>query len=846
MPRIKWHKVALVLALAAICCFVFAGMALAADFSITAGTNPVTGEPSNVVKADHTYNYVITATGLNTPLNLFCDENIDDQNDKELVITFPDGFEVLQEDAVPCYLTIGDEDYYMQIVPEINQNEDGTTDVIFTFQRQQISVDGKVTGFKIDGLKVKNPTENSAEYCVKIRHTTSCFPESCMNLNVVETVGTISIDAVYQCPVAGNLITVAGKVYRTDGAGWPYNTWPVVVEVLDKDGKPAVDPQTGSWVKDPCNGEDAYINPCDGEEIEPVITHTDSNGYFEAKIRVPACPANSPYHLVARTIEVKDNKFDAGVEYEFNAPAYMVPVESIEDLDNAQEVNRNHIERGQVDPAQFDHAWLQSDGYKIEVLSGVPFGIKQNDLGSQIPLNIPAEITVTLFDKFGLETKNALLDEDCELVKQPDLKVDLAAYYVENGQQKIAGQFYLNKQDNVVTGVTNHVFIPGGDSKATVYFVPEVKGPITIEERTIINGVPKVTCCTVNVDEPQNMLEVTPKVTNDEGDPRAGWLVKVSVHYPKPATMKVELLDPQTRKAVTWATWDTEGKVQFDYDGRFESGDTFTHPNLSDPRYNSSKSDFYVYTDRKIAVGKTLVIKVVDINNNVKDEKEISFVSPVEFSRFVDWDTWQVISTPKELAGDGNMPFLLGDNYSDCLTYRDGQWVSVGTEKLQPLYAYFVLMKQPDDWPAKSKYFQADYIFNRTAVPGGTMPDTRLLPVGWNLVGVSVPDNDTEVKGDDMYQQSDYLYRMLGTTCEGCKKVYNPGGSRDNSVPGDKFKVNDLGNLAGFINADINDGTFEMKTKDPKYSAYVGDGYWLYMTKTQTLAAETQVDLVDP
>jgi hypothetical protein len=219
-------------------------------------------------------------------------------------------------------------------------------------------------------------------------------------------------------------------------------------------------------------------------------------------------------------------------------------------------------------------------------------------------------------------------------------------------------------------------------------------------------------------------------------------------------------------------------------------------------------------------------------------------------------------------------------SFTDILTYKDYQWSSLApSDKLNPLYAYYVKTKQRPTQGSPNCYV-AKYTFKRVTQPGQDVPPTRTLVQGWNLVGVAMPDTMTlppaielDLTGNcqpppcdqpncEGYPcakryQPEFLGKMLGTTCEGCKKVYNPGGAGlgiDVEVvyPGGIKSIsldgspNKLANLAGFTAADVSQGTLEAWALDPLYLVFNGDGYWIYMTKTQTLAAEVGQELVDP
>ncbi|MEW6183458.1 MAG: hypothetical protein AB1500_09845 [Bacillota bacterium] len=860
MPiNIRWRKATIFFAVFVLCCFAFAGTALAAHMEIyVPGSDPIDGTDTNVVKADHIYDYTIEATGLQKDLDLFCDDNI------QFGFPFPesDNFNEARGKTLTVYVTVDGAVYTVPVVPCIKENVlivtghpsgiDFNGDLVsLTIQSQSFPREGTVTGFKIEGLRVKNPREYG-KYCVTSVQSLVCDWFECMNLNVVETVGNIDVKCDLGCMVNGQKVTFFGRVLRTDGAPWAYTSWPVVVEIRDSaTGRLAQDPNTDQWVKD-CTSRDIHLNPCSGVPIQPVVTHTDSNGRFQAQLTLPACPGT--YYVVARTIEVRDENVDEAVEYFDTADSWKVPAESIEDIKNANAVNRNHILRGIVPPAAKAHAWVQSDPYRdFRIVPGVPFAITMNDLGAQLDCSQCYELRIVLRDKYGNVTMNTnpccvRIGDSVNNCNLAPIKVDLKAFQNIGGAEVIAGRFYSNPRDcSAQASQIDHTYIAPGADGVSVWFHPdsEYKGNINIRASSIINDVHKLyQLCDIEVNCIGIKVEPSVKVPCTDGSPRAGWLVKVSVFHKYPTQkMRVELLDPKTRLPVNWATWDTEGVVEFEHKGRFTSGDTYVHPNVS---YDIYKSDIYIYTNRTVE-GKLLLVKLVNEERNAYGEALLHqnpFCSPVEMNRFVKEDTWQVISTPKKLAGAGTMCSLVGSNYTDALTYdeKNKTWNAVTTQQLDPLHAYFIKTKQNPD----GDYFLAKYIFDRTDHPGGTIPPTRDLPQGWSLVGTSLDRGQWEYiewYPWDEYSQPSSLYKMLGTTCDQCKKVYNPGGLPDNWTPA--YPVNDLGNLAPFVAADIiPDQTWYLD--DKYYTVFNGDGYWLYLTQPATLVAETQLELVDP
>lgn len=883
----KWGRMTVILAVVALSCFIFAGMALAQDGSIYGGDNPVTHDPTNVVKAAHTYDYTIEVSGLNIDLNLFCDADITNSPLNQLIIDFPFGQESNNLDGllgktVSVYVTVGGKDYLVPVVPEVLENETVNGSVVdrvyMTIERQAIPINGRVTDLKIEGLRVLNPDQPAADYCVSVTHTQNCFQVTCLNLNVVETVGEIGIDEIIGCPVGGSKITVIGYLNDTMGNPWPYTTWPIIVEFpVNVDN-----PTKGPLVSEECkpNQLSYYIeehqNPESGVPIAPVITHAE-NGIFEASITVPAVPGN--YQIIARTVEVKDNQKDLGIEYTLTTADYLVPAEAIEDRTYLQEPNDNHYYRGIFHNGleQFEHAWVMSDPETVSPIPGEPNFITLEEVGSQVDCDDCTKLTIVLKDKYGIETPNAT---PCGNDLDP-LKVDLKAFFVENGVEKLYGRIHgdADNGSQLQNGCSypeiDHVFIASGESRAYAYFKPDQGGYVSIQASTIIGGTPRIAkICNLEVNCGICMIETTPLVECDNtGNPKAGWPVKVSVHYDPNADLRVELLDA-SNKPVAGATWDTVAKVDgdrlaFNVAGSKQSGDIYTHPG----------SDFYVYVPKSFC--GPLTVKIVDPEVNVYDTAVINYTSPTELVRVLKPNKWQLLSTPKELAGDGTMESLLGGKYfSDMLVYDknapNGPWVQITdpSYKLKAQYGYLLNMKQ--------SCIQANYVFARAIGP--VLPGSRPLNLGWNLVGPSFDENLPEQNAEQIpteygtittpcpasfgdcncdaeLAQGDNLSRMLGSACADCKALLNWGGKGLDSVIDAHLSVNPstsdvqitfsgspnpMGNLGNFGSAIVNNGTLGGWALDPTtIYGFNGDVYWLYISSPQTLTSHTMLDVVD-
>jgi hypothetical protein len=935
------------IAVVALCCFVFAGTALAASKVFVEETG------SSYVKAEHTYDLNIKIDSLAAPLFMFTDQyppdsaDCDTQAKNKLVVDFTafglendnlvksgdtitdcNGTVIDLGPEVRAVVTVDGEKYFVPVFPEIYESPvDCSTDktvvdrVYFTIERQFIPVngDGIITEVEIQGLQVKTP-RNPGAYTVCISHTNAqcAFNIPCATLNVVETVGKVVVDNLTGCLIAGGTLNVTGSVWSTEVDAsclqkpWKHTSWPVIVEVRKAtvSDVPCSDEsvtnydyayyQSEAVQNVDCLGYPLCFNGCPGDTvIASFIAHVGADGKFDANVKLPTCVSGGPYVVTARTIEVADQNLDIPIEYKNSSWLKAPPAEAIEDYANALKLTNQHILRGEYtlylpngqEYTTLPHAWLKANDQEFSIVAGEPWTIKATEMLSQIDLGYEYDVTITLVDKYCNVTKNA---DPCG-ANRPPLKVELRAYVCDDPLKTKAGDFYLNDQKVIYAEI-----LPG-ESSVTVQFVPTKTGKTTLEYASIFGNPGErrgAGDCCVEVNQQECMFDVKYLVTNDACDyevaPRAGWPIKVSVHYPIQGDLRVELVDSDYNP-IDWATWDTDliledGSIlEFEAIGDFVSGDILTHPNHGE---DNNKSVFYVYTDRN-ACDKSFIVKLVDEARGVKDQWLIGpYATPVDMVRVLQPDSWQILSTPKTLAGDGNLKSLMNDNkfYSDILVYEDNVWKIPNpvNDELTPLYAYYVKTKQ--NWCedkctncGTEKPWYATYIFDRAADPVGMVD--RYLESGWNFIGPSFDENvnnllptsfDNEwfeydaccddccsclIPGDgedgcspiceDLLFQGDRLYRMVATLCGGCDLLLNPGGpGLDSAISAAEIAFwgdpNLRANLAGFSSASVSNQTLPSWAADPLYMAFNGDGYWIYLTKPGTLAAQGQIEIIAP
>jgi hypothetical protein len=345
----------------------------------------------------------------------------------------------------------------------------------------------------------------------------------------------------------------------------------------------------------------------------------------------------------------------------------------------------------------------------------------------------------------------------------------------------------------------------------------------------------------------QVKLELKTKLVQDLT--RAGWPVQGSVWFDPDwcagcgsdnFTVMVEF---RNVNGLT-ATWDTVLKTDYLSTGANGSGATYLHKNAQAPG-NPCKSHFYIYTtDFKIPDGCAPNTPIGSLEVRVKvtcdttqvtyvtDWQTVSLINPVELKRALAADTWQVLSTPKYLAGaggaDGKLTDLLGNNFSVAYCYLNGWWNNVTNSSVKPLQAYYVKTKQRAKYGDVDSY-TANYIYKRYTQPSQTIPRVIDLVAGWSSVGVSEPVNSPP-EGSSLCIQPEFAYRYVVPLSKFCKKIVNPK----------------LGNIAEFKVLGITDDDAPMGAPDNLNSVFNGDAYWLWVDGAGKLVAEALPQLIDP
>lgn len=853
----KWGKLTAIMVIVALCCFVFAGSALAN------GQNPVMDIDPDQVKANHTYLYDFKVDGLNINASNFYN--------RELNINFDGDFDLSPSAGTAFYIeayTSGGQKK-MQVVPEIN----GTT---ATFVIQSANLDKEVVlyGFNIYDLVVKSPCQ-PGEYDVLMSHELPGLLNLYNSVRVIDTVKSIEITEIItgngdSVSKAGAPITVNGRITANCCEEWPFTSWNVELQVFDLKGRPAINPVEGdcgegSGCSD-CGtafitgGPSDYCQPHDGnsacpeydedgrpvgDDMQPVCTSVVWDGVsdyatFTATVKTPAYMYKNrgewtnEYVVMARTAEIRDYSTIPGSELEPEAGA-------LEDY-----TDPNHGWGGACGEGE---ETAVSDPVNFTFIPAEPICIDLNG-PAEMKLNKAYELTIDFVDKYCNRAPT---------VKQE--KLDLASF--QRYENAVAGRFFDSSGNEI-----SHIYVDPGTTQVKVTFIPVLDGDIKIEARieNLAGTIDDVKCdgLYVNVlnDCGPVAVEAHPIVFDENDNPMYGWPFKAAYWINGPGATEnykvhVEITGPNGEffkdinnngmydRGEEWGTWDPELNVCYQATGRLMGHNICQPFDTIDHEFCTSKKDFYVYPNPRLAAAfidteNTLNVKVVVEDDCILPNSVNlgTFVNPVELVRVLQKDTWQVISTPKYLAkprscvnGFGTFADMgLTAGTIDLLAwYKNGVWnYAIGADASsvvpEPLVAYYARMHQKNT-PNDYSTINANYVFARAVLPGQDVPPTRVLGLGWNAVGVSVQDLT-----DNLMAQPDFMYRFLGGVCQGCKLVYNPR----------------LGNLAQFGTIAVSSGTAESWALDPLNMAFNGDCYWLYLTESQELPANDGLDLVDP
>lgn len=787
-------KIFLVLALALVFCFVLAGMAVAAPaMTVNAdGYDYSCAEKENV-------SYTFDITGINIVAACFTDPS----QPSTIVITLPAGFSFTAAQIaglslpVKLYVTEDNQWYFAQPTPVIS----GSTATITIPMLPIADANNKhVTQIKIgddkQDLRLINPcveVDTSKEFDVWIN--TKCPPSVNVKGSILikEAPKTVIITEISSPQVACSAITVKGRVYKCNDKDWACK--PVKVYITKPDCKTVL--------------------------IGPVNATTDGFGWFgtnpEVSINTPDCAGEYRVLVVAET--------PCGDVVSACEPITVVAKPPAK----LQWYKHNPAVPGEWEPiCDTTQLFKACNRLKVELRDSCP-------------------------------CPNPCNDGNMAVAGQGGVKVDLTGIVQGSSPQIVGVHFFANENDcNTDTPQINSVTIAQGTSSVEVWAKPIVDGNVVIEGRnpglTPDSFVAHVGISVIN----QVYLELKTKLVQDLT--RAGWPVQGSVWLDPDwcaacgsdnFTVMVEFqkVVPTDPKGKLTVTWDTYLKTDYLSTGANGSGATYLHKNAQAPG-NPCKSHFYIYTtDFKIPDGCEPNTPIGSLEVRVKvtcDTTQVTYVTnwqslelvtPVELKRSLAADTWQVLSTPKYLAGasgaDGNLADLLGNNFSVAYCYLNGVWYNITNQSVKPLQAYYVKTKQRAKYE-DDDYYTANYIYKRYTQPSQTIPRVIDLAAGWNNVGVSEPAEEIVEIVPDLCIQPEYVNRYVAPLCKLCKKIVNPK----------------LGNIAEFQVLGIGDDGLEGDVAYGWYeeSIYVfnGDAYWLWVDGAGKLVAEALPPLIDP
>jgi hypothetical protein len=392
----------------------------------------------------------------------------------------------------------------------------------------------------------------------------------------------------------------------------------------------------------------------------------------------------------------------------------------------------------------------------------------------------------TVSEKFTVQ----LRDQYNNVAKAPSngVNVFLSCY---DGSGNPAGVFY---SDASGTQQVTSLAITADNSSADFYLKPAVAGQVTVAATATgltgtsasYNVVAKPTKATLSAPQP-TQVDASGKVI-------AGYPVKFAVTLDAAAdqdyTVNIAL------SGINGATYDTQFNATY--------GAAGSNPTLKIAK-GQGVLTFYVYVPTSAA--GTLTVTLSGTNPSLTVAGSPQTVTFVTVTTAPDFDRtllagWNVLSTPLPLAGAGDLASLVGgsDKFEIAYTFENGQWQQVSTQKLEPLKGYFVKMRAAG---------AAAYNLARVTSPDQAVPATRQLRAGWNLVGVSTPNDGFTVA------------QILASVSDKYSAVVNPG----------------LGNTT----------EFSAVTPDSANKATRrGDAYWVYMKADGTLAGLAVPQLISP
>jgi hypothetical protein len=610
--------------------------------------------------------------------------------------------------------------------------------------------------------------------------------------------------------------TVEGWVYLCDGTPWA--CYPVDV-----------------WFSTYCDecGEDG----CGGPALTGTVqVLTDSYGHFTATLPAPP-EVNTDYG------------YCGGRTYKINAQP------NVDNFTNLFCETVPYCEDVTVEPnAPQDLQWAyfnEDTGEWEPVCEGLQLALDECQL-MRVYLLDTCDVPNVCGDHFGNITK-ATVDRKVYLT---GIESQSDTGCVDTVPPMVGAHFYLPgqcdaNQINQITILADHCY-------AEVEVQPIVDGYVKLTASSdfpLASLTPDSVCA--HIYNPNKVeLVGTALVTDAAGDPRGGWVYQEAIWLGEnlcPCAEDTTVMVEFRNESGLTATWGTAYVDTYNYTGPYVSGQTYNFGDFNNEK--DCKTHFYIYTnpysecqdpcnpldecddplynqctpDCDWTGSLEVRVKITCATTGITYASEwqlIEFATPVEDYRHLAADKWQIITTPKALAGAGDVNFLLGaDNVKAAYFFSNGTWYAA-TGPMYPLAGYYVRTAQADCNILNQQGYDAKYIFKRANKLGDTAPPTKSLGSGWNFVGVgAAPDiNGCTTEATD-------AYHWLGSACTMCKKAYNPGAASGNLAPWNNLAI-------------IADGMNPFSIADMAAPVLNGDGYWLWTSGTGTLVGDTGYELL--
>ncbi len=827
-------RILVILSLVAVCCFAFAAVA-SAD---TTATLTVAADGNTVATCVYQDDVCFTFEAVDGKTSAWCLVQPDDL--VKIDITLPSG-------VTP--------DVANRTIPVKIQLSNGE----WVYSQPTASVNSQVVTLILPALVIDD-AEN-----VKISNWIIGDVEQNLNADILCVSGGFSLLIDTHC----------GNITATDSITWlkkldveflqaPYTAMScdkvtVTGRVYDICGDPFVCEYVEVWISEACD-ECGEADGCDGPALTGIVrTITGGSGSFTATLTTPD-EANLDY-----------NNCNGTTPYKINVKPVIDP-----DLYCEQETKCTDLTLEPNAPAQLQWAYLNSDTEKWEpVCDGLQMAIDQCQPMRVYLLDSCGVTNACDGDIIGNVTK-ATVDRQVYLTgieSQSDTEC------VDTVPPLVGAHFYLPGECD--GNQINQIIIPTGSCYAEVEVQPLVDGYVKLTARSDFPAALTPDSVCAHIYDPMSVeLVGTALVTDDEDAPRGGWVYQEAIWLGEElcecADNMSVMVEFQNADGLT-ATWSPVFNDTYDYTAPYVSGDTYSFGAYKQAD-NECKSHFYIYThpfemyeDPCGAVdecGDPIIreggpdcswtgslevrVKITCATTGItyaSGWQTIDFATPLEGARHLAADKWQIISTPKTLAGTGDMNFLLGaGNVKAAYYYDNGTWTTPTV--LKPLTAYYVRTAQADCNIQNQEGYYATYIFKRSNTLGGTIPPTKTLVAGWNLVSPAAGPGYLEALGIDVFSNQQWMEifeeftgvelapcylefesacEWLGTTSTMCKKLYNPGDSS--------------GNLAPFNNLTIATDSLlgDLSSVPPVFN---GDGYWLWTAGEGTLVADTALDLI--